>query len=88
MFNQNNTALTDWGDGPMQLEGRTMRVTVRAPEWDSCFVTPLGADARPMTDKRRSVERSPTGRFSVVVETNVGSDTVVSRGVLPRLNLS
>ena len=71
VFNQNNTALTDWGDGPMQLEGRTMRVTVRAPEWDSCFVTPLGADARPMTDKRRSVERSPTGRFSMVVETNV-----------------
>ena len=70
-FNEANTNLTLWGSGPMQLEGRTMRVTVRAPEWDSCHVTPLGPDARPMMDKRRMIERSPTGRFSIAVETNV-----------------
>jgi len=70
-FNAENTLLELWGTGPMQLEGRSMRVTLRAPEWDSCFVTPLGQDGLPVAAKRRFVERSPTGRFSIAVETNV-----------------
>ena len=69
-YNQAGTDLTIWGQGPMMLEGRSMRVTIKAPEFDSCYVTPLGSDARPMVAQRRSVDRSPTGRFSIVVTTN------------------
>ncbi len=70
VFNQANTRLTVWGQGPLMIEGRTMRVTVRAPSFDSCFVTPLGSDARPMVERRRSIVRSPTGRFSIAIITN------------------
>lgn len=70
-FNAENTALTMWGKGPMMLEGRSIRLTIKAETWDSCHLTPLGADARPILSKRRSIERSPTGRFSLAVETNV-----------------
>jgi len=71
VFNSANTAFDVWGKEPLMLEGRTVYVTISAPEFDSCFVTPLGTDARPIPNKRRLVERSKTGRFSIAAETNV-----------------
>lgn len=53
------------------LEGRSIRLTLRAPGWDSCHVTPLGPDARPLIEKRRSSTPSVTGRFALSFETNV-----------------
>lgn len=70
-FAADNATLEKWGQGKMMLEGRTIRVTLRAPGWDSCHVTPLGPDARPMSDRRRSVTPSITGRFALSFETNV-----------------
>lgn len=70
-FAEDNATLEKWGQGGMMLEGRTIRMTLRAPGWDSCHVTPLGADARPILGKRRSVTPSVTGRFALSFETNV-----------------
>ena len=68
VFDNENAELAIWGQGQMQLEGRGVRVTIQAPSFDSCFVQPLGNDARPK-GVRRSIARSPTGRFSIEVNT-------------------
>jgi hypothetical protein len=71
VFNQDNTGFTIWGKGRFMMEGRTVRVTLSAPTFDSCWVTPLGTDGRPIVARKRSVDKSRSGRFSVQVETNV-----------------
>lgn len=68
-FNAEGSALTLWGQGRTMLEARAVRVTLRAPQWDSCHVTPLGPDARPIPGKRRSYTASATGRFALIFET-------------------
>ena len=70
-FAADNATLERWGQGGMMLEGRSIRLTLRAPGWDSCHVTPLGPDARPLIEKRRSSTPSVTGRFALSFETNV-----------------
>ncbi|MBI2794272.1 MAG: carbohydrate binding domain-containing protein [Ignavibacteria bacterium] len=68
VFAPDSLDLESWGSGPMQLEARTVRITITAPAFDSCFVVPLGNDAR-HKGIRRNVPRSPTGRFSIEIDT-------------------
>lgn len=68
VFAADSLTLEKWGAGPMQLEARTVRITISAPAFDSCFVVPLGNDARPK-GVRRNVGRSPSGRFSIDINT-------------------
>ena len=68
VWNANNTELTRWGAGPLQMQGIDARVTISAPSFDSLYVQPLGNDARPM-GSRINIARSPTGRFSIALNT-------------------
>ncbi len=60
--------LSSWGQGPFQLEGSSLRITLRAPQFDSCRVLPLGSDARPI-NRGVVVAKSQTGRFSLAINT-------------------
>lgn len=60
--------LREWGSGPFQLEGRNIRITLRAPGWDSCRVIPLGSDGKP-AQRGTSYAPSATGRFNLMVNT-------------------
>ncbi len=68
VFTPDSLSLESWGTGPMQLEARTVRISISAPAFDSCFVVPLGTDAR-HKGIRRNVNRSPSGRFSIDIDT-------------------
>lgn len=68
VFDSLNVNLRQHGKGPMQMQGVDARVTITAPTFDSCYVQPLGADARPLGE-RINIARSPTGRFSIAVNT-------------------
>ena len=67
-FDSLNLNLKKYGKGPMRMQGVDVRVTITAPSFDSCHVIPLGADAKPM-GQRVSIDRSPTGRFSIPINT-------------------
>jgi len=67
-FDSLNLNLKKYGKGPMRMQGVDARITITAPSFDSCHVVPLGADAKP-TGARINIERSPTGRFSIAVNT-------------------
>lgn len=69
VWNAQNTELAQWGQGPTQLAGVDVRVTISAPTMDSLYVQPLGVDGRPK-GARLAVTKSPTGRFSIAVRTN------------------
>lgn len=69
-WNAQNTELARWGRGPVQMAGVDVRVTLSMPGMDSLYVQPLGNDGRP-TGTRFNVAKSPTGRFSIAVKTNV-----------------
>jgi hypothetical protein len=62
-------AMVNWGPGPFQMEGRNIRVTLKAPSFDSCRVVPLGSDAKPK-NRGTTVGRSQTGRFSLALNTS------------------
>ena len=72
-LNNGTTFATDlsidqWGAGPLQMEGKEMRITLRMPTYDSCRVVPLGPDARPLS-RGEVLTRSQTGRFSIQLNT-------------------
>lgn len=68
VFDSLNLNLRQHGKGPMQMQGVDARITITAPSFDSCYVQPLGPDARPL-GQRFGVTRSPIGRFSIAVNT-------------------
>lgn len=63
-----NGNIDRWGGGPYEIEGCSMRITLKAPTFDSCRIVPLGPDAR-ATDKGWSVGRSASGKFTIAVNT-------------------
>ncbi|HCN06186.1 MAG TPA: hypothetical protein DIS79_11275 [Bacteroidetes bacterium] len=67
-LNADNT-LRLWGTGPAQMDGASLRLTYQAPQWDSAWIVPLGANAQPLTNERLLMQRSSTGRFSANIDT-------------------
>lgn len=67
-FDSLNLNLKKYGKGPMRMQGVDTRVTITAPSFDSCHVVPLGPDAK-STGQRINIERTPTGRFSIAINT-------------------
>lgn len=61
-------AIDVWGPGPFQMDGRNVRITIKAPLFDSCRIVPLGSDARPLGNNL-TVAKSLTGRFSLALNT-------------------
>ncbi|KAB2895402.1 MAG: T9SS C-terminal target domain-containing protein [Chlorobi bacterium] len=87
------------GDGPYQMEGRTIRLVLTMPGRDSCRIVPLGADGREMTGSW-TIAASAGGKFNVSINTTehktpwyrienpdkpvgIGEDTVVQSVVYP-----
>lgn len=68
VLNADNT-IRLWGGGPAQLDGASVRLTYQAPQWDSAWIVPLGANAQPLTNERFVMQRSTTGRFSASIDT-------------------
>ncbi|MDZ4746482.1 MAG: T9SS type A sorting domain-containing protein [bacterium] len=68
MFNATTGAVTKNGIGPTQMEGSIVRITYTAPDFDTMYVQPLGADAQPRGN-RILATRNSTGKFSVTVNT-------------------
>lgn len=61
-------SIARWGSAPFEMEGRELRITLKAPSFDSCRIVPLGTDARPL-NSGVAVARSVTGRFSLAINT-------------------
>lgn len=61
-------AVNRFGTGTTQMEGSIVRITYTAPEFDTMYVQPLGANAQPLGE-RIPATRTSSGRFSVTVNT-------------------
>ncbi len=66
-WNAGNTELAQWGKGPVQMEGVTVRISLTAAT-DSMIVRPLGPDGAPTADVIKPT-RSTSGRFTFTVNT-------------------
>lgn len=71
-FNASTGALALFGKGPTQMEGSIVRITYTAPDFDTMYVQPLGADALPR-GSRSMATRGSTGKFSVTINTQQNS---------------
>lgn len=67
-FNPTTGAMATFGKGPTQMEGSIVRITYSAPDFDTLYIQPLGADAQPRGN-RILASRNSTGKFSVTVNT-------------------
>jgi len=68
IYNPVTQLFTTWGNGPMQMEGVTMRVTITAPLFDSLLIHPLSSQGvRKGISKK--IARGAGGRFSTTLNT-------------------
>lgn len=72
VFTADNSDLTRWGRGNIQMEGVAMRITITSPQFDSLTIIPLSESGQPIPGVQPiGVTRRAGNKFTAMVDTKV-----------------
>ena len=70
VFDAENKELVKWGNGNIQMEGVSIRITITAPQYDSLTIIPLSETGQPMDGQKPiGVARRAGNKFSTLIDT-------------------
>gem|GEM_PF-443427 len=74
VFNAENTDLSRWGRGNIQMEGVGVRVTFTAPQFDSLTIIPLAENGQPLAGRKPiGVSRRAGNKFTTLIDTKLNA---------------